>query len=316
MATTRWDPVSLGAAVLSVLSNILYIVYFSIYATKRPHFDYQTFKQLDPEFIQVEWQFRNSYRSLELAAGLLGSLYWFFLAIPILQVAWILSNGGKERMGIHVTVALFAIGGSLSECFARLMYIGSTNTTEWLSKDFNLDNWLGTGVDDGIGWRTLEVAHLVVSGIILWIDAFEWFALAVICTLLVVSIRLSNRDDKVSKLSTCFTTGWIRLCVVLAIFSIIDFAAEILRFQSWRVFSTVALFFSAANRLILLPSWLFLMAKQLPLAKRIFDSNNGTVASSENTGAELLDSVKESTRLSTDGAAGDGREVTLGSRVI
>lgn len=153
---------------------------------------------------------------------------------------------------------------------ARLLDIGSQNAAEWLASDFNLDNWLGQNDNDQIGWRTLEVARIVVGGIVLWVDAIEWLALFGI----LVFIHVSAKSDA----NKTFSSRWIILGDVIAAFSIVDFVADLLRFDSWRTFSTVSLFFSAVNRLLLLPIWLIVLGLQLPAAKDAFIATRPSVS--------------------------------------
>lgn len=37
-----------------------------------------------------------------------------------------------------------------------------TNASQWLANDFNLSDW--GGVEEGIGWRVLEMIHIVTVG--------------------------------------------------------------------------------------------------------------------------------------------------------
>jgi len=246
------------AAALFEISNVIFFVIFGKYRN-RSHFKYETFTQLEPSFIQQEWEFRIDNRSLELAAGIMNALAWFVLALPILQVAWIQSNQGKRQLGIHVGISVLALGGSISELLAQLLTLGGSNTAEWIAKDFNLNNWTGEDSNDQIGWRTLEVAYLIMRGMILWIDAIEWLFLFGILTLLYFSVR--SQQDRLLGLR------WAHLGLVLALLCIIDFAADVLRLESWRTFSRIAMFTSLISRLIILPVWLIWLARMLPNAK-------------------------------------------------
>jgi hypothetical protein len=252
------DISSLTAAFLFVVGNIIDYVYKNKFRS-RSHFNYTDFTALDPTFIEEEWQFLSEHRSLELAAGTLNAMAWFALLIPLLQVAWIQSYSGTRQIGVHVTVAALALGGSLSEFIARLLFIGTSNAGEWLAKDFNLDNWLGENSNDKIGWRTLQVVHLVVRGMILWVDAVEWLALFGISVLLFVSIQ--------SQTERLLSLPWASFGLVMGLLCLIDFAADILRLESWRSFSAIAFWITMLNRLVLLPVWLVWLGYQLPTAK-------------------------------------------------
>jgi hypothetical protein len=140
-------------------------------------YTYAQFLELDSEYLAQKWQDRYDMRGLMTCANLFNAMAWFLLCIPILQVAWILSRAGKRRLGLHVSIALLTLCGSLTELVSRLMTIGMYNIGLYLARDFNLNNWVGENANDGIGWKTLEVTTMLSSGMLLWIDAFEWLVL-------------------------------------------------------------------------------------------------------------------------------------------
>jgi|UPI0005819FCF hypothetical protein len=235
------------SALLFVASNVVDTVLYSKFR-KRDHFNYRTFTQLDPEYIQSEWEFRSAHRDLELVASLLNAMAWFSLISPILQVAWMQSHRGSRQPAVHATMAALVIGGSVSELLATVMFIGGTNAAEWLSKDFNLDDWTADGGDQ-IGWRVLEVAYMLMRGMML--------------TKRLLSVR------------------WASFGLVVAAFCIVDFAAEILRLADWRTFSKIAFGTSLMLRLVLLPVWLVWLARLIPKAMKSieFDTSNAATAS-------------------------------------
>jgi hypothetical protein len=257
------DISSLTAALLFVIGSIIDYVYKNK-LRDRTHFNYTDFTSLDPTFIEEEWQFLSEHRSLELAAGTLNAMAWFALLIPVLQVAWIQSYSGTRQIGVHVTVAALALGGSLSEFIARLLIIGTSNAGEWLARDFNLDNWISENSNDRIGWRTLQVAHIVVRGMTLWVDAVEWLALFGISVLLFISIHTQKER--------LLSLPWASVGLVMGLLALIDFAADILRLESWRTFAEVAFWITMLNRLILLPVWLVWLGYQLPRAKELAET--------------------------------------------
>lgn len=268
------DISSLAAAVLFVVSNILDYVYMNKFR-ERSHFNYTDFTSLDPTFIEEEWEFLGEHRSLELAAGVLNAMAWFALLIPVLQVAWIQSYSGTRQISVHVTVAALALGGSLSEFIARLLLIGTSNAGEWIARDFNLDNWISESSNDKIGWRTLQLAHLVVRGMILWVDAVEWLALFGISVLLFISIH--------SQTERLLSLPWASVGLVMGLLALIDFAADILRLESWRSFSEIAFWITMLNRLIILPVWLVWLGYQLPKAKELAATRR-----SDDKGSEIV----------------------------
>jgi hypothetical protein len=90
----------------------------------------------------------------------------------------------------------------------------------------------------------------------------EWLALFGISVLLFVSVK--RQTERLLSLS------WASLGLVMGLLSLIDFAADILRLESWRTFSEIAFGITMLNRLVLLPVWLIWLGCQLPRAKELF----------------------------------------------
>jgi hypothetical protein len=133
---------------------------------------------------------------------------------------------------------------------------------ELVSTDFNLHNWISSNSGDDIGWRALEVTHIVTFGLVGFVDAFEWITLATILFLVHISVRRwRNTVD-----GTTFGAAWNALGLFIALFCILDFIAEILRLDGFRQFGKIAFYYSAFNRLILIPLWLIVLAVKLPYA--------------------------------------------------
>ena len=271
------DCTCLVSAVLFVVSNLLGFSYFHRFyqhfhgSSSRHHHDfYANFTQLDPEFIQHSWDYRNEHYYTELIAGILNAIAWMMFCIPLLQVAWMQSKAGTRHLALHVTVAVLALGGSITELIARLMFIGATSTGNWLAKDFNLNYWIDdettTQGGDMIGWRTLEMIHMITRGLLLWIDAAEWLFLSAIFTLLYLSV--------VQQEAPIFKRNWARLGLLIAALAFVDFASEVLRLKSWMTFSTVAIFISWISRMLLMPTWLLWLGRQLSAVKRMEPSSS------------------------------------------
>ena len=255
--------------VLFWLSNLLYMI--TDFGHKNSHsFNFSTWKDLEPAYIEQEWQRRGEERGISSAARLLGAVAWFSLVVPILNVVWILSVGGKRRVGLHVVIAALALAGSISELLARLMMVGVENVGVWLSRDWNLDSWASEG--DGMGWRTLEVGYMLSRGVILWIDAFEWLALAGIYILIFVSLRADRDSSGV----TTFSMKWAYLGLVLGVLSLIAFLADTLRFLSWRLMSSLEMFVAILNTLILFPVWLIWLGRQLPRLRAKYEEESNS----------------------------------------
>lgn len=242
-------------------------------------------KDLDPVYIEEEWKRRAEVQVVTSSALVVGAFAWFCLCVPILNVAWILSAGGKRRIGLHVAIAALAIGGSISELLVRLMMLGMENIGLWFAKDWNLDNWGNSDASsDGMGWRVLEVAYMFSNGIILWVDAFEWLALFGIFALIYTSLIV---DGYANSSEMTFSIRWAKLGLVIGALSLIAFVADVLRFLSWRTFSVVRIFVTVVNTLILFPLWLIYLGRQLPKIRSNFEcaaSKKGRLLSNSSDG--------------------------------
>merc|ERR1740124_1523426 len=90
-------------------------------------------------------------------------------------------------------MVLLVIAGSFTELIARLLQMGMWGILGWVSKDFNISDWIessdNTGSSDNIGWKTLELISTVIRGMTFWVDAFEWLALSGITIAIVISVR-------------------------------------------------------------------------------------------------------------------------------
>merc|ERR1712241_1127982 len=125
--------------------------------------------------------------------------------------------------------------------------MGSITSTV-LTKQFNLSNWISSDVDepDNIGWRTLEITHIVTFGLVSIIGAIEWIILAIVMILIHISVKrwLRNVD------STTFGAGWNALGLFVALMCVLEFITEVLRLDGIRYFSQIAFWYSSINRLI------------------------------------------------------------------
>jgi len=251
------------AAAFFFASNLLSMVY-EIRFRNRSHFDYASMTDFDPDYVQKEWEFRSDHRGTAILVGGLNAMAWLIFSIPVLQLSWILSKGGRRKIGVHITMAVLVLAGSFSEFMAWLFTVGTVTVSEWISRSFNLDNWLGGDESDMIGWRALELSHLVIRGLHMWIDAFEWLAMFGILILVHYSIKTHGTTH-------AFRMRWARIGLAIAALSIFDFASDVLRMQSWRTFSIIANVTSFLNTLILLPIWLIALGKQLPGAAPAYD---------------------------------------------
>ena len=159
-------------------------------------------------------------------------------------------------MTLHLGIAVFAIIGSFTEFIAQILLIGVSSAAQWIASSFNLDDWSEEG-SDGYGWRSLEVTWIVSHGMVVWIDAVEWLFLAGIMFMVYASVRSSGVTE------SPFTQNWARLSLLIGFVCFADFAADLLRLESWRTFMAIAQLLAAINRLILLPLWLFWLGRSL-----------------------------------------------------
>ena len=83
------------SALCFIVGNAVTIAYYVV-EYRRPHFNYKEYIDLDPAYIQEEWAFRDSVRPMYTSAGVINTFAWFFLMFPLVQLAWILSQGGTN----------------------------------------------------------------------------------------------------------------------------------------------------------------------------------------------------------------------------
>jgi len=263
------DVTCLLTVVFRLTSDVLRIVQFA----KRMSSDDMQFSQenmyaLNPTYLQNQWESRSF--ALDTTAAMFSALSWLFLCIPILQISWFLSGGGKRGIASFTMVVVLAVTGSLCELISSLMVIGANNTLNWISTDFELEEWdLVNNQPDGTGWKVLEMIHLCMSGMLLWIDAFEWICLFGILTLLAIKVRSENKIAQEG--SAVFGNKWAALGLAIGLFSIFEFITEIMRMWNWQLFAMVSKIISAINLIILLPIWLIVLGRQLPIARAAFE---------------------------------------------
>jgi len=249
------------SALCFIIGNVLTIVYY-VKEFQRSHFDYDLYVDLDPGYIVMEWGFRVLNRPMYMAAGVMNTMAWFFLMFPIVQLSWILSQGGTRWISLHIAVAILVLTGSLTEWISHVFYIGSSIASELIVDRFNLDSWITSTSQDMIGWRTLEITHIVTYGLVSIIGAIEWLVIGIVMVLIHISVMRWRRNVD----STTFGAGWNTLGIFIALMSILEFITEVMRLDGQRYFSQIAFWYSSFNRLILLPSWLLILAMRLPYA--------------------------------------------------
>jgi len=252
---------SVLAALFFIIGNVLTIVYY-VQEYNRNHFDYEKYVNLDPGYLEEEWGFRVLNYGIYTAAGVINTFAWFFVMFPIVQLAWILSQGGTRWISLHVAIVIFVLTGSITEWISHVLYLGSSMTSQLLVSKFNLDNWITDSSQDLIGWRTLEVSQIINFGLISIIGAIEWIIMGLVMILIHISVLRWRRDVD----STTFGGGWNALGLFVGLMCMLEFITEVLRLDGMRYFAKIAFWYSSVNRLILLPTWLLLLGSRLPYA--------------------------------------------------
>jgi len=255
------DPSCLLSAILFLVSNAMDIAIKTKISNRQRKFNFQQMKDLDLDYIKKDWEFREEVKTLEAASGLLSAIACFSFCIPIIQVCWILSKGGKKRSQVHSFICMFAIGSSILELVTQLMIVGFSHATCRVAKTFHLDDWNG--------WKTLQLSHTITRGSLIWVDAFDYFALFVI--LILIGLAVSAEHAEKSN-SIMLGKKWAAFGAVIGVLCLFEFTADVLRFVSWGFYSPIAYALSLFNSVIALPIWLLILGVQLPGARSAFEN--------------------------------------------
>jgi len=267
------------ASILFFVGNLFLIIY-GFEEAKNGSINSSLARKLDPGYIKERWAFRRDWSGITISSSLVNALAWVIFTIPIFQLAWILSLGGKRNVWMHAAIVVLCIGSSFTEFISLLYNVGVSNVGEWISRDINLDKWLdktngGSDNADDVGWRVLELSYTIFSGMGLWVEAFEWLAMFMLLSLIYISTRSLVATGSEDQPSFTFGRVWAHLGLFIGLLSLIDFAAQVLRFTNWTYFTEISVFFGVLNRLILLPIWLCLLACQLPAAAASMETSQG-----------------------------------------
>ncbi|CAB9507017.1 expressed unknown protein [Seminavis robusta] len=253
------DIACLFAACLFVVGQSLSVTYM-VKLQQKQFFDYAEFTVLDPDYIQQDWQFRRENQALEIAGGFINAFSWLFFSIPMIQLAIVLSRGGTRLLSTHMFIGVLVISGCAMEFFARFMHLGIIQWGNWLSLEYNLQHWVSPTSNDNIGWRTLEVSHLISFGTVIWIDSFEFLCLGFALVLVYASVNSLPADGpRISRSLAGFA-------LFIGLFSLADFVSGVLRLRDWSTFRVLTMLISIINRLVLLPIFLLCLGCQLPYA--------------------------------------------------
>jgi hypothetical protein len=290
------------SAVLFVTANILNIVYI-VKERNRSNFDWEEWSNLETDYIETEWDFRLDHNALASAGGWLNAIAWAVFCFPILQLTWMLSyQGTSTALWIHVSIGILALGASMTEWIARLFWAGSNLASTHLIHKFNLDVWLRADLatlypQDELGWLVLEINHIVASGFIWFVDAFEWLSLAFMFILLYVSIRQWRATQDTTSFGAC----WNNMGLLLGFFCIFEFIAQILRFEGFQTSGAIAVVFAIINRLVLMPIWILTLAFALPraqLKQQYFDGGDTTTMTNNDNNVTRMETAPEELELS------------------
>ena len=120
---------------------------------------------LDPEYLEGIWKERLNARLLEVDISIFSALAWFSLVMPVTQAAYLLSDGGKRWIGLHISIVALVLGAAMSEVLSHVMSIGLNGTIRWMVNQFELSDWnISETGDDGVGYRVIEILYLVGNG--------------------------------------------------------------------------------------------------------------------------------------------------------
>ncbi len=164
----------LVALVLVVTSDVLDILAtsrtFWFFNNDKSGFNLEDLADLDTDYIKTRFNFDVENLELYGFSTIMSALAIFAFFVPILQVAWILSDGGKRRVASMGLILVLALTGGMCKLIVSLMLLGIRSTAiGWIGSDtlFNLDNWLGEAGDgdgDMLGWKVLEVTYTILNG--------------------------------------------------------------------------------------------------------------------------------------------------------
>jgi hypothetical protein len=251
------------AALFFLTANVVKIVFFA-QERRRNHWDMDEYTLLSLDYLKNEWDFRLSAQGLWFASSSLNAFAWIMFAYPVVQMAWLLSNGGTKAITFNIGIVLLAFGGAFTEWMSNLFWIGMNVATKKIVEEFNLDQWVRdemAPVNEGLGWKSVEINHIAGSGFIWFVDTFEWMCLAGIFVFTYLSVRIWRKDDE-----TSFGERWNILSLVIGLLCVLEFLLEIARFEGFYSLSTSTLILSAINRLIFIPVWIISLGFMMPRA--------------------------------------------------
>lgn len=234
---------------------------------------------LDSNFLEKTFEHRAKNSGLESLSLILGALSTFALIVPIAQVSWILSHGGRRNLGLHSSVVIVAMVMGMCELIVALMTVGARQSFEFIISMFELKDWgllSATNNEDGkdgVGYKVLELIDFSLNGITTWMNAFEGICICIIMTLLFLSVRGENLSTGPRKAT--FGKKWSYLGLFIGYLCLFEFLTDIIDLRSSYFYGMVSFAFIVINSLILMPVWLFILGRQLPSIRYSFENNWG-----------------------------------------
>lgn len=232
---------------------------------------------LEPQFLEELWIERANARLLQVDMSIFSALAWFSFVIPVTQTAFLLSEGGTRLTGLHISIVALVLGASMSELLSHMMNIGMNGAIRWMVNDFNLSDWgvSANGVD-GVGYRVVEILHILSKGIVVWVDSFEWLALSAITFFICLSIKNDSKE------TPTFSSYFGGLSAVITLCSFVTFACNVFQLTQFHTWVPLILTTLILNAFILLPLWLWYLSTAIPAAKARYE-----VRQTEENGEEV-----------------------------
>jgi len=232
------------------------------------------FYGLDGPYLRLWWVHRRELAYYTVTGGFFQAISWALFLIPIFQVIYIMSNGGKRKMWLHTTMGCLALSGCITQLVSRLIRMGVYNTANWINMQFNVRDW-GTRSDgerDWYGIKVLEMVYQIAGDMTQWSEACTYLILFGIFVLNFISVRTLNAE--------LYQTLGIRLAglgLFIAMLCFIDAMFLMLRWQDWNFFTQLASSLTVINRVFLIPIWVIILSFRLPGALSLMEEQQRAV---------------------------------------
>ena len=193
-------------------------------------------------------------------------------------------------------IGLLALAGGLTELISNFVWLGISYMSEYVVYLYGVNtksgDWLirpDVSTEDGYGWRVLEMSHIVARGFVVYVDSFEWIALAGVFIFSFASVRGWLMEDQ-----TSFGSRWNTLGLFIGFVCILEFVAEILRFeenmrQSSQIFGIVSIIYAVLNRIIFIPAWILSLGVMIPRATMKMTFENPPSVAEDNGEIQMTD---------------------------